>query len=36
VPGGCELLYEEELYDLNQVFGGDLIEREEGWLTATF
>jgi hypothetical protein len=36
VPGGFELLYEEELYNLNQVFGGDLIEREEGWLTATF
>ena len=36
VPGGFELLYENSLYRLDKVFGADLTEREEGWLTATF
>lgn len=36
VPGGFELLYEGDLYRLDKVFGADLSEHEEGWLTATF
>lgn len=36
VRNGFELLYEDELYRLDKVFGADLREHEEGWLTATF
>lgn len=33
---GFELLYENDLYRLDKVFGADLTEHDEGWLTATF
>jgi hypothetical protein len=36
VPGGFELLYDDDLYRLDKVFGADLTDREDGWLTATF
>lgn len=36
VRSGFELLHDDELYSLNKVFGANLSEREEGWLTARF
>lgn len=36
VRDGFELLYNDELYRLDKVFGADLSEHEKGWLTATF
>jgi len=36
VRGGFELLYEDDLYRLDKVFGADLTKHKDGWLTATF
>jgi hypothetical protein len=36
VRGGFELLYQDDFYRLDKVFGANLSEHEEGWLTATF
>ena len=36
VRDGFELVHNGELYRLDKVFGADLTERQEGWLTATF
>lgn len=36
VHGGFELLYGDDLYRINKVFGADLTKHKDGWLTAIF
>jgi hypothetical protein len=36
VRGGFELLYGDDLYRLDKVFGANLNKHKEGWLSATF